>query len=76
MTKRLFLFFISMLFAFYANAQKEENTGTLSTSETVELIQRDIIDFENPIINDVIQLQQIGNNNELTAIQQLDGLTT
>ena len=73
MTKRLLIFFIFLLLVFYANAQKEKNTGTFTTSETVELIQRDIIDFESPIINDVIQLQQIGNNNELTAIQQLDG---
>ena len=76
MQKRLILFFSLMLFVFLANAQREENTGTLTTGETFELIQRDFIEFDNPVLNDVVQLQQIGNKNELTAVQQLDDQAT
>jgi hypothetical protein len=57
----------------YATAQENDKfPESISMSETTELIQGDFIDFEMPIINDVVQLRQVGSLNQLTAIQQLE----
>ena len=72
MNVKLILVFCLFLTATCAFAQKPENTGILTTSETAELIQGDFIDFTNPVKNDIVQLRQIGNLNQLNAVQQLD----
>lgn len=72
MTLRFTIILVMVIAAFNSLAQKPENTGTLTTSETAELIQGDFIEFETLLINDVVQLRQIGNLNQLTAVQQLD----
>lgn len=76
MQKRLILFLGLFLIVFSTIAQKEENSGRLSTGETAELISRDIIEFDNPIMKDVVHLQQIGNQNELSILQQIDNRAT
>ena len=76
MQKRLILFLGLFLIVFSTIAQKEENSGRLSTGKTAELISRDIIEFDNPIMKDVVHLQQIGNQNELSILQQIDNRAT
>ena len=65
---QIFILFLALI-TFNAFAQ-EETEGVLTTSETMELIGGHIISF-GTAQKDVLQIEQIGNNNELTAIQQL-----
>ena len=58
------------LTTFNAFAQEDDTEGVLTASETMELIGGHIISFSSPQ-KDVLQIEQIGNNNQLTAIQQL-----
>ena len=76
MLHKLVMIFSLFFFVFAAYGQKKENTGTITSGETVELIQGDFIEFDIPVINDVVQIQQIGNKNDLKAIQQLDDQNT
>jgi len=48
----------------------------VTTSEAVELINNRAINWEFPVVSDRLQLDQVGNNNQLTAIQQLDDNTS
>lgn len=73
---KLIMIFSLFFVVFSANGQKKENTGTFTSGETVELIQGDFIEFDNPVINDVVQIQQIGNKNDLKTIQQLNDQNT
>jgi hypothetical protein len=61
--------------SFNAFSQDDVEETILTPGETVELISGQIIDFGYSVINDMLQLQQIGNNNQITAIQQLNGNT-
>ncbi len=77
MRNKIILLFSLLLVVFFANAQdEEENTGILTTSETEELLQVNIIEFGSPVINDILQLQQVGDDNKLIAIQQLSDNTS
>lgn len=77
MRHRLIIFLFLLISGIHVKAQEnDKNSDIVSTSETAELIQGNFIEFENPVLNDVIQLQQIGNKNEITAIQQLDDQAT
>ena len=72
MKNRLIIVFFAMLTGFITYAQEEEeNLGKISMSETAELIQGDIINFDTPIKDNIVQLQQIGDNNKLNANQNL-----
>jgi hypothetical protein len=66
---QILLLFLAIT-AFSAFAQDDVPKGVLTTSETVELIGGHIISFGSAP-KDVLQIEQIGNNNQLTAIQQL-----
>ena len=71
MKNSLILPFFVFLTGFIAYGQEEEgNIGKISVSETAELIQGDIINFETPINDNIVQLQQIGENNKLYANQK------
>lgn len=77
MQNKIILLFSLLLVGFFANAQdEEENPGTLTTGETEELLQVNIIDFGSPVINDILKLQQVGDGNKLIAIQQLNDNST
>jgi hypothetical protein len=52
--------------------ENDKSSKDISMNGTTELIQGDFIDFEMPVVNDVVQLRQVGNLNQLTAIQQLE----
>jgi hypothetical protein len=66
---QILLLFLAIT-AFSAFAQDDVPKGVLTTSETVELIGGHIISFGSAP-KDVLQIEQIGNNNQITAIQQL-----
>ena len=59
-----------LITSFSTFAQEDVPEGVLTISETMELIGGHIISFGSAP-NNVLQVEQIGNNNELTAIQQL-----
>lgn len=69
------LIFILLFSATTLNAFSQDvvEETILTPGETVELISGQVIDFGYSVINDMLQLQQIGNNNQITAIQQLNG---
>ena len=58
---------------FRSFAQEDVPETVLTPLETVELISGHVIDFSYLVLNDVLQIQQTGNNNHMTAIQQLSG---
>ena len=66
---QIFILFLTII-SISAFAQDDLQEGVLTTSETVELIGGHIISFGS-VEKDVLEVQQIGNNNQLTAIQQL-----
>lgn len=66
---QIFIFFL-VIISFSSFAQVYVLEGVLTTSETMELIGGHIISFGSAQ-RDVLQIEQIGNNNQLTAIQQL-----
>lgn len=66
---KIFILFLAVT-AFNAFAQDDVREGVLTTSETVELIGGHIISFGS-LQKDILEVKQIGNNNQLTAIQQL-----
>lgn len=65
---------ILMLFllisSFYAFAQEDEQKTLLTKSETIELIGSHVISFGSAE-KELIGVKQTGDNNQLTAIQQL-----
>ncbi len=68
----IFILFL-IVTSFSAFAQEEVPETVLTPRETVELIKGQVIDFGYSVINDMLQIQQIGDNNQITAIQQLNG---
>jgi hypothetical protein len=66
---QMFILFLAVT-AFNAFAQDDVPEGILTSTERLELIGGHIISFGSPQ-KDVLQIEQIGNNNQITAIQQL-----
>ncbi len=75
MRNNLLVIIYFLLVSFAVTAQEEESTSVLSAGETMELISGHVIFLEIPVENDILQLNQLGNENQLTAIQQLDDVS-
>lgn len=71
-----FLLVLLLAFSLQVYSQDDPEEGTLTKGETVELINSNIIEPGFQGSNDVVQLNQAGNENTLVAVQQISGAST
>lgn len=74
MKRFIITIFITVWFVSAAFSQQQNITG-LTTNYTEELIQDNVFQLGVVVLNDIMQINQIGNNNDITSIQQLNNRT-